>query len=199
MVERQIGGVGLLIERLRVQRNDPPTLSVVSLTRSSTTATVTTAEPHGYSATDYVTIAGCEAPATGFNAKWKIVTVPTPTTFTFTCSSGFPTSASGPMTVIYTSNAQGGQGKNFWRTVLTIPAEMIPLKAMERLQIQAVQSDVEYRFRVRARPDFRPSMRLLWTPTAPQGSPEQTLTITGILPCEDGRTYQYLEAAKVSV
>ena len=40
--------LGNMRERLVVQRNDPPTLSVVSITRSSTTATVTTAVPHGF-------------------------------------------------------------------------------------------------------------------------------------------------------
>src|SRR5437868_2809643 len=81
--------IGSMVERLVVQRNDPPTLSVSSLTRSSTTATATTAVAHGYIASDYVTIAG--SLITGYNAKWKIVTVPTSTTFTFTCNGSLTT------------------------------------------------------------------------------------------------------------
>ena len=199
----QSGGVmliGDMRERLVVQRNDPATLSVSGITRSATTATATTTVAHGYIATDYVTIAGCTGATLGYNAKWKIVTVPTATTFTFTCSSGFTTPATGTITVTYTSNAQGGFGTNgsLWRTLDSISAEMIPLGAMERLQIQAVQSDTKYRFRVRARADLAVTMRLLWTPSAPAGALRQTLAINGVIPCEDGRTYLYLEAAQVA-
>lgn len=191
--------IGDMRERLVVQRNDPPMLSVFSLTRSSTTATVTTSVAHGYLAGDYVTIA--DSLVVGYNAKWKIVTVPSAMTFTFTCSSGFTTPATGTITVTYTSNAQGGFGANgsLWRTLDSIAAEMIPLSASERLQLQAMQSDLRLRFRVRARADIDPTMRLLWTPSAPAGAQRQTLALTGPpLPCEDGRTYMYLEAAAVA-
>jgi len=187
--------IGKLRETLVIQRNDPPSLSVSSLTRTGTTATLTTAVPHGYSVGDYVTVAG--SAIAGWNVKWKLVTVPTSTTATFTVSSSLTTPATGTMTVTYTSNAQGGQGVNFWRTLDSVAAEMIPLGAMERLQIQAVQSSVTYRFRVRARADVETTMRLLWTPSAPAGAPRQTLAITGILPVDDGRVFQFLEAAKV--
>lgn len=189
--------IGLMRERLVVQRNDPPSLSVSSITRSSTTATVTTAVAHGFIAGDYVTIAG--SLITGYNAKWKIVTVPTATTFTFTCSSALTTPATGTITVVYTSNAQGGQGVNFWRTLDSISAEMIPLGAMERLQIQAVHSTVQYRFRVRVRSDLEPTMRVLWTPSWINGEPTKTLAITGPpVPVEDGRTYMFLECSEVA-
>src|SRR6476661_2636978 len=123
--------LGQMRERLTIQRNDPPVLGVVSLTRASTTATVTTAAPHGYLATDYVTVHGCDGASTGYNEKWKIGTVPTPTTFTFTCSSALPTPPTGTITVTYTSNAGGGQGANGagWRDLDTVPAELIPLTA----------------------------------------------------------------------
>lgn len=185
-------------ERIVVQRNDPPTLSVSSITRSSTTATVTTAIPHGYLATDYVTIAGCDGATIGYNAKWKLVSVPTSTTFTFTCSSGFTTPATGTITVIYTSNATGGFGVDFWRTLDTVPAEFIPLGASERLQLLAMNSTVTCKFRIRVRADLTPAMRLLWQPTAPAGARRQTFSITGLLPVDDGRIFQYLEAAQVS-
>ncbi len=191
--------IGDMRERLVVQRNDPPTLSVSSLTRSSTTATVTTTVPHGYLASDYVTIAG--SLITGYNQKWKIVSVPSSTTFTFTCANTLTTPATGTITVTYTSNAQGGFGANgsLWRTLDSIAAEMIPLSVGERLQLQALQSDLRLRFRVRARADIDATMRLLWQPSAPQGAQRQTLALTGPpLPCDDGRTFMYLEAAQVA-
>jgi head-tail adaptor len=194
--------VGLMRERLVVQRNDPPTLSVSSLTRSSTTATVTTTVAHGYLAGDYVTIAG--SLVVGYNssvAGVKIVTVPASNQFTFTCNGSLTTPATGTITVTYKSNAQGGFGANgsLWRTLDSIAAEMIPLGASERLQLQAMQSDLRLRFRVRARADIDPTMRLLWTPSAPAGAQRQTLALIGPpLPCEDGRTFMYLEAAQVA-
>jgi len=191
--------IGRLRERLTVQRNDPPVLSVSSLTRTNSTATVTTTAPHGYLATDYATITGCDGATTGYNVKVKLVTVPTPTTFTFTCSSALPTPATGTISVVYTSNAVGGHGANgsAWRTLDTIAAEAIPLKAWERLQLAAVRSDTTYRFRIRARADLAGTMRLLWVPSWPQGMPRQTLEINGILRDPESVAYQFLEAAQV--
>ena len=190
--------IGSLRERLVVQRNDPPTLSVSSLTRSGTTATATTAVPHGYLVGDYVTIAGSTVVA--WNAKWKLVTVPSTTTFTFTVASSLTTPATGTVTVVYTSNAQGGIGTNGdnWRTLDSISAEVIPLGVMERLQIQAVQSAVQFKFRVRVRNDLTPKMRLLWMPSAPAGAVRKTLVIAGVIPCGDGRQFSYVECAEVA-
>ena len=190
--------IGKLRERLVVQRNDPPTLSVSSLTRSGTTATATTAVPHGYIVGDYVTFAG--SLISGWNAKYKIVTVPSTTTFTFTVASSLTTPATGTITVMYTSNAQGGMGTNGdnWRTLDSISAEMIPLGVMERLQIQAVQSAVQFKFRVRVRNDLTPKMRLLWIPSAPAGAVRKTLVIAGVIPCEDGREFSYVECSEVA-
>lgn len=189
-------GLGAMRERLTIQRNDPPTRDVSSLTRTSTTATVTTTVAHGYAATDYVTIAG--SLVTGYNAKWKIVAVPTSTTFTFTCNGSLTTPATGTITVVYTSNAQGGQGVNFWRTLAKISAELMPISASERLQLKAVQSDVTYRFRARVRPDLEPTMRALWTPSWVRGEAQKTLAITGVLPVEDGRVYAFVECSEVA-
>lgn len=190
--------IGEMRERLLVQRNDPPSLSVSSLTRTSTTATCTTAVPHGYLATDYCTFSG--SLISGWNAKYKIVTVPTATTFTFTCSGSLTTPATGTILVVYTSNASGGIGSNgsLYRTLDTMAAEMIPLSSNERLQIQAVQSNVQYRFRVRVRSDLEPTMRLLWGPSWVNGEPRKTLEITGKpLPVDDGRQFMFLEASEV--
>ena len=183
-------------EQIVVQRNDSPMISVSSLTRTGTTATVITTVPHGYLDGDYVTIAG--AGVVGYNGKWKIVSVSSAMTFTFTCSSSFTSPATGTITVAYTSNAQGGVGEDFWRTLDTLPAEFIPLMATERLQLLAMNSTVTCRFRIRSRSDLTPAMRVLWQPTAPAGARRQTLSITGILPMDDGRVFQYLEAAQVA-
>ncbi len=185
---------GALRERVTIQRNDPPALAV-SLTRSSSTATATTTVDHGYLATDYVTLAGC---ATGWNAKWKIVSVPTTKTFTFTVGGTLTTPTSG--SVVYTSNATGGQGANgaSWRTLDTVWAECIPLKAWESLQLKAIQSDMMYRFRIRSRNDVSETMRLSWTPRWPAGMSAQTLEINGVLPDpQDTLTYQILETSVV--
>lgn len=188
--------LGRLREHLVIQLNSPPSLSVSSLTRTSTTATCTTAVAHNYLAGDYVTFSG--SLIVGWNAKFKIVSVPSSTTFTFTCSGSLTTPATGTIVVVYTSNASGGMGANgaAFRTLDSVAAEMIPLGAMERLQIQAVQSSVSYRFRVRARADLAPTMRLLWTPSAPASATRKTLEIAGILPCGDGRVWQYIEASE---
>lgn len=55
--------------------------AITSITSSTTTATVTTAEPHGLISGDTVTIQG--AFPTEFNVKAATVTVATPTTFTY--------------------------------------------------------------------------------------------------------------------
>lgn len=196
--------IGLMREKLLVQLNSPPSLIVSSLTRSSTTATVTTTVPHGYLATDYVKIAGCNGSTTGYNSGVsgvKIVAAPTSTTFTFTCSGSLATPATGTITVVYFKNAGGGQGENgaAWRTLDSLAAEMIPLGSMERLQIQAVQSTVQYRFRVHRRSDIEPTMRVLWTPSWVSGEARKTLVLIGPpLPVGDGRRFMYLECSEVA-
>jgi len=188
--------IGAMHERLAVQRNDPPILTVVSITRTTTTATVTTVTAHGFVSTDYVTIAGADQ--SGYNGKFK-VTVTGLTTFTYTVSSSLATPATGTITAIYTSNAQGGQGNDYWRTVDTIWAEMLPISANERLQLEAVQSDVIYRFRVRNRNDLTPEMRVQWTPRWPARATTQTLVINGVIQADASMAYLTLDLAAVSV
>lgn len=185
-------------ERLLVQTSAPAAVSVASLTRTSTTATLTTSAVHGYLVGDYVTVAG--SGIAGWNAKWKLLTVPTPTTATFTVPGSLTTPATGTMTVIYTSNAQGGRGANgaVWRDVVTVSAEAVALSADEFLQIQQVTSDVRYRFRVHVRADLEPTMRLLWTPVWPAGMAQKTLTLLGIRPDEARPYYALLEASEVT-
>lgn len=186
---------GAMRERLLVQENTAPTVSVSSLTRSGTTATAATAIAHGYVATDYVTIAGSTTP--GWNGKWRVASVPTTTSFTFVVPATLTTPATGTITVAYLSNAQGGRGSTTWRTLDSVAAEMIPLRAWERLELQQIYSESVYRFRIRARGDLRTTMRVLWTPSWPAGMPRQTLEINGILPDPENIAYQLINAAQV--
>jgi head-tail adaptor len=179
-------------ERLTIQHNDPPVLSVVSLTRAGAIVTATTATPHGYLSTDYVTVAG--AVESLFNGKFKI-TVTGATTFTYVGGSG--AGATGTISVKYTSNAAGGQGANgaAWRDLATVRAEMVPLTSNERLQLAAIQSTTTYRFRVRMRTDLLPTMRALWTPSWPPSAGLQVLQITGIIADDAELVYQLIETA----
>lgn len=186
--------IGRMTEHLVIQRNDPPSLSVSSLTRSSTTATATTTVPHGYLVGDYCTFAG--SLISGWNSKFKLVSVPSTTTFTFTCSGSLTSPATGTITVTYTSNASGGSGSNgsVYRTAWTENGEPIPIGANERLQIAAVHSTTLYRFRVYRNAERVVTMRVLWTPRAPSGATRKTLEITGVFPCDDPR-FEFMELA----
>lgn len=188
--------LGDLRERLAIQRNDPPTILVTTLTRSGTTATATTNTAHGFVATDWVTIAG--ASPSGYNGTVKIVSAPTTTTFTFTVANTLTTPATGTITAIYTSNAQGGQGNDYWRTFTTIWGEMVPVSAAERLQLQAVQSDTIYHFRVRMRTDLSVEHRVQWRPRWPQNADTLTFAITGVKPEDATMAYSILDLAAVS-
>lgn len=187
--------IGAMRERLLIQYTTPPVVfRVASLTRTSTTATATTTGQHGYASNDYVTLAG--ASPTGYNGKVKI-SVTSETAFTFAVSSGLSTPATGAITATYASDAQGGRRMD-WTTLGTVFAEVIPIRASERLQLQAIQSDVAYRFRVRVRADFAPTQRIVWTPSWPRDAAQQTLDITGVLSEGNGRRFQYLDASVAS-
>ena len=86
-----------------------------------------------------------------------------------------------------------------WRALATIYAEMMPIRAMERLQMAAIQATTDYRFRVWVRADLSPQMRLRWTPRYPTGAAEKTLEISGVLPWDDGRLYMLIEAGEVTL
>lgn len=187
-------GAGRMLERLTIQRNDPPSITVSSITRSSTTATATTLTAHGFTSNDYVTIAGADQSA--YNGKVK-VTVTGTTTFTFTVSGSPTTPATGSITAVYVSDDQGA-AREVWRDLATVPAELVPLRAAERLQAAAIQSLVSYRFRVRVRTDLVPQQRISWTPRWPVGATAKTLQILGVLPVDDGRSWLFLEAGEVA-
>jgi len=82
--------------RIILYRTVDAAQSVSSVTRSSSTATVTTASSHGYSTDDWITIAG--AGESGYNGSFKITSTGA-TTFTYSLASLTPsTPASGTIT-----------------------------------------------------------------------------------------------------
>ena len=71
--------------------------SVTSITRSGTTATVTTATNHNYNTGDRVTISGCTSTSAGYNAAYNVI-VTGANTFTIIVPSTLPTPATGTIT-----------------------------------------------------------------------------------------------------
>jgi len=184
----------VLRERLTLQENVPAPVAVTAITRVTTVATVTTATPHGATTGDFWTIAG--ATVSGFNGN-KQVTVTGPSSFTYPVIGTLVTPAVGTITATYFSAAGGGHVIG-WETLDTIWAELLPVRAMERIQAQALQAELDYRFRVHTRPDLTHEMRALWTPQWPPGSPLHTLEIHGIVPDGDARQYLILELGEIA-
>jgi SPP1 family predicted phage head-tail adaptor len=185
---------GPMREWLMIQENVPDPISITSLTRATTTATATTAEAHGYATGDYVTVAG--ATPAGYNGKVKI-TVTGLSAFTYQVVGALTTPATGTITVVYVSDAQGGR-KIGWENLTGVWGEQLPVRAMERLQAQALQAQLDYRFRVHVNPDLTHQMRVVWTPQWPPGAVTHTLEIQGIAPFEDGRQFAVLECAEIA-
>jgi head-tail adaptor len=180
-------------ESLIVMENNPDPIAVTSLTRTSTTATAQTATPHHYANGDFVTTAG--ATPAGYNGKFKI-TVTGPSTFTFVVNGTLATPATGSITATYVSNAQG-QVAVGWMDYAQIWAERLAVRAFEKLQVQALQGQLDYRFRTQSRGDLTTAMRIRWTPTWPPGSGEHVLEIHGIVPDDPARLYMILEVGEV--
>lgn len=81
---------------LPIPSSTPSALTVSDITRSSSTATVTTSIAHGLFANEYVTIAGADQ--TDYNGSFRILSVPTSTTFTISVSNSPTTPATGTIT-----------------------------------------------------------------------------------------------------
>lgn len=81
--------------------------SVSSITRTSSTATVTTSSAHGYSTGDLVHIIG--ANQADYNGEYEI-TVLTPTTFTYTVANSPSTPATGTITVDFSTELYAKYG-----------------------------------------------------------------------------------------
>lgn len=167
-------GAGRLRERVTIQTAVPRSLSVTSLVRSGTTATATTAEPHGYTTGDWVIVSGA-SPA-GYNGRVK-VTVTGTLTFTFSVDGALTTPAAGAIQTTYQADAQGGRAETWRDVVVDLPAELVPLRGLEQLQAAAVRSEVSVRFRIYARTDVAAQMRALWRPSWPVGATVQTFEI----------------------
>jgi SPP1 family predicted phage head-tail adaptor len=184
-----------LRETLVIQDGAPDPVAVTSLTRASLTATVQTATPHGLTNGDFVTITGA-VPA-GYNGKRK-ATVTGASSFTFPVTDGaLATPATGTITATYATNAQG-QVIADWDDVATIFGEQLPVRASERLAAQAIQTTLDYRFRVHVRGDLNTRMRVRWTPQWPPDSVEHLLEIHGIAPEEDGQQFMILDCGEVA-
>ena len=192
MASRSIGN---LRERLVVVSSTPPTHTLASLTSSAGVATATFSTPHGLAAGDYAVLAG--ASPDGYNGRFKIASVSSEVAVTFAVAVGLTTPATGTITLTYASDAQGGR-RLVWRTVDTLAAQLLPIRATERLQMAAIQRITDYRFRVRWRSDLTPAMRIYWTPSGCSSvASRKTLTITGILPDEDGRSWMLIDGCEV--
>ncbi|HXD16407.1 MAG TPA: phage head closure protein [Vicinamibacterales bacterium] len=187
-------GAGELTEELTILTPTPVAVSVASLTRVTTTATVTTASPHGYSTGDFVTIAG--AVETAYNGEFQIV-VTGASTFTYQVAGNPTTPATGTITALFTSDSQGGQGSGF-HTLATVWGNMRPLSASELLQAQAVNSTQTYEGKIYYRnlQDITPKMRISWTPYG-YATPK-LLEIHGVLPDKnEPRRFLILDVGEV--
>lgn len=99
---------------------------------------------------------------------------------------------------VSTTDAIGGRSRT-WSTLVTDePAELVTSAALDRptaeaIQATAVQSSISYRFRIRARVDLAPTMRVLWTPRWPASATTKTLEIVGISPIGNGAVYMAID------
>jgi len=122
----------------------PSALTISSITRSGTTATITTSTDHGYSVNTYVTIAGADQ--TDYNGAFRVQSIPSSTSFTITVAGSPTTPATGTMTaternivkrywskvVPLTSNIQAIQIPDDYSDVIIAYAEMRLQKIMGR-------------------------------------------------------------------
>lgn len=186
--------VGAMRELLTIQSSTPPILEV-TLTRVGTLATGTTEVPHDYRSSDWVLITAEGSPLVeDYNGRHP-VTVTGPTTFTFPVASGLTTPVTA--TVTFTGDAEGAQ-REFWSTVITVPAARDAIGSSERLQREAVQSAVDHRFRVRTRADVTAKMRVLWTPSWPTGT-AKVLKLSGDPVVEEAGVYMTLNCVEPGV
>lgn len=184
---------GNLRERLTIQRNVWPTLTI-ALVQAAGLAAAATSAPHGFVSGDYVTIAG--ATPSGYNGQVQI-TVTGAQTFTYSVNAGLASPATGAPTVTFVTDAHGAQRDN-WTTFTTIRGQFIPVGASkiqrEGLNDGAITATLDIRFRVRRRADITPAMRAIWTPSWPKAAPAVALEIHGVLPEDDGRITMFLDA-----
>ena len=86
-----------------------------------------------------------------------------------------------------------------WSTLDSVAAELLPMRTAERLQAQAIQAQVDSRFRIRTRGDVTPSMRAQWRPSWLALATPKTLEIHGVLPDPEAPSaFLLLECAEVA-
>lgn len=155
--------VGQLNERLDVWTDRPLPIPVATLTQALGLATATTAQPHGLTDGDYVRIADVAEPGYAGEHATRLVDA---TTFDFHVDPATPSPATpagaGPITVTFTSDAQGGQTPG-WRLYLEgLKGAVTAIAGDETLSAEAIQAIVHYRIEVRYRADLSPQMRVRW-------------------------------------
>ena len=97
-----------------------------------------------------------------------------------------------------TTDTQGGRAV-VWSTLDSVAAELLPLQTTERLQAQAIQAQVDSRFRIRTRGDVTPDMRAQWRPSWLALATPKTLEIHGVLPDPEAPSaFLLLECAEVA-
>lgn len=175
---------GQLTERVILQVPQGPL--PVTVTRAGAVATARTAGVHLGETGDRWALAVGVA---GYNGI-AVVTVTSPTTFTFPVAGSPTTPAAG--TATYVSNRQGGPARRFVDRA-RVPASVQPWETQqdEILQAGKVVASQHYRVTIRYRPDVQPTMRCVWTPyraTAPI-----VLEIQGVGPVDGGRTWLRLD------
>lgn len=84
---------------LPVPTETPTTHTVSGITRSGTTATATTSTAHDLLTGDYVIISGADQ--TDYNGTFRVKSVPTTTTFTYTVENTPTTPATGTITAVW--------------------------------------------------------------------------------------------------
>jgi len=78
--------------------SDIPSSKSITITSSGTLATATTSSAHGYNAGEFVLIAG--ATQTEYNGTFRIISIPTTTTFVYSITGSPATPATGTITAI---------------------------------------------------------------------------------------------------
>lgn len=152
-------GAGKLTEQITILSSTPVAVSVSSITRTSTTATVTTAAAHGFTTGDYVTIAG--ATQTDYNGEFSI-TVTAATTFTYTVANSPTTPATGTITTTYRSNSTGEQLLGFYTLASGVWAHIEPMSAGEQLAAGGITAIGNYNCTIYYRTDVTLGMRVSW-------------------------------------
>lgn len=184
------GAIGEMTEELEIQTSEPQPIRVTSLTRSGAVATCITERPHGFVTGDYASIEG--ANQAGYNLN-PLVTVLSPTSFSYAVDSGTVTPATGHIRVAYFSDEMGGKEKR-WSTIDTIAAELVsPQSGNQQIQADALQARSTHAFRVWVAPHISAGMRARWVHSA--SGRDVTLNIKSVVPdTQDPRSFMILEA-----